>query len=156
MHKFLLAIFLDILRVTVSPELCNRAIASERGFPLRDSPLIASSWSPTCSAPVCSARPPEINKYTFTFLLTIWPYKLPIASFDSLLKHINFKEISMCLSAFQRKNLSSATSIIVDPFLILKVFHALQQFNLSLWRVFGYTFHACFYFWPIDVIITCS
>lgn len=58
MHTFLLAIFLDILRVTVSPELCNRAIASERGFPLRDSPLIASSRSPTCSAPVCSARPP--------------------------------------------------------------------------------------------------
>lgn len=69
----LLVTVLAILRVTVSPELCNKAIASERGFPLRDSPLIASSLSPTWSAPVCSARPPVISTHTLTFLLTHWP-----------------------------------------------------------------------------------
>jgi hypothetical protein len=35
--------------------------------------LIANSLSPICSAPVCSARPPEIGNQTYIFLLTLWP-----------------------------------------------------------------------------------
>lgn len=72
----------------MSPELCNRAIASERGFPLRDSPLIANSLSPTCSAPVCSARPPEIVNHTVTFLLTHWPEQ--VAKFQMLKQKFSF------------------------------------------------------------------
>jgi hypothetical protein len=34
--------------------------------------LIANSLSPTCSAPVCSARPPKIGDQVFIFLLTLW------------------------------------------------------------------------------------
>ena len=46
----------------MSVELCRISTHSDSGFPCSDRPLMASSRSPTCSAPVLSAKPPGHGK----------------------------------------------------------------------------------------------
>lgn len=52
-------IFLAIFNCTLSPEVWSNLIASDKGLCSKLSPFIANILSPTCKAPVFSAKPPE-------------------------------------------------------------------------------------------------